>query len=196
MADFCLECLQKFEPNANKNNTVISNECYVCDGCGEIKPIVEEYTDGVKCFYCDTAANNATTEKGLYVCRCYRLHNNNGKISQHYSNNEDRLTAENKELKAEVERLRKVLKVSYGEIEEYEKKIDEGIETCHHCHGKYAEKIKEAEIKACKELTEKIKSGAYRILNPYCSMDAICKFDDFVDDIVKCGYEKINQREV
>ena len=193
MADLCLECLQKSEPNANKDNAVLSGECYVCDGCGEIKPIVEEYTDDVKCFYCGTTTNNATTKKGLYVCCCYRLHNDNGKIAQHYSSNEDRLTAENGRLKAEIERLRKILKVSYKELEEYEKKIDDGIEVCHHCHEKYAEKIKAAKIKACKEIADEIKLGADNILSPYCATDVICKFDDFVDDIVKRDCEEISQ---
>lgn len=173
MADLCLECLQKSEPNANKNNTILSDECYVCDDCGEIKPIVEEYPDSVKCFYCDTTANNATTEKGLYVCRCYRLHNNNGKITQHYVSDGDRLAVENEKLKAEVERLRKIIKVSYGELEEYEKKIDDGIEICHHCHEKYEEKIRETEIKACTELATEIKQSAAHGWNK--SIDEILK---------------------
>ena len=43
MADFCLECLKEFEPNANINNVVFSNVDYFCEGCGEFKSVVIEY---------------------------------------------------------------------------------------------------------------------------------------------------------
>ena len=42
----------------------------------------------VKCRYCGTAPNNATTKKGLYVCCCYMLHLKNGKYTQHYRDSE------------------------------------------------------------------------------------------------------------
>lgn len=37
----------------------------------------------VKCKYCSSAANNATSKKGLYVCRCYLLQNDNGTLTQY-----------------------------------------------------------------------------------------------------------------
>lgn len=46
MADFCLECLHKFEPNANEHNTVLSKEIVLCEGCGNLKNIVLEFVDG------------------------------------------------------------------------------------------------------------------------------------------------------
>ena len=45
MAEFCLKCLQKFEPNANKDNTTVSINPYYCDGCGELKPIVVTFNE-------------------------------------------------------------------------------------------------------------------------------------------------------
>lgn len=44
MAEFCLECLRKFEPNANGNNTVLSDNLELCEGCGILKRIVVEIT--------------------------------------------------------------------------------------------------------------------------------------------------------
>ena len=43
----------------------------------------------VRCCYCGTAANNATRNRGVYVCCCYRLHHdkNNQTITQHYKTN-------------------------------------------------------------------------------------------------------------
>lgn len=40
----------------------------------------------VRCAYCDSTANNATTKKHLYVCCCYRLHCDKNKqtITQYY----------------------------------------------------------------------------------------------------------------
>ena len=38
----------------------------------------------MKCKYCGTEPNNATTKKGLYVCCCYMLHLQNGKYTQHH----------------------------------------------------------------------------------------------------------------
>ena len=46
MAEFCLECLQKFEPNANEDNTVLSKYNDFCEGCCSFKPIVIEFDDG------------------------------------------------------------------------------------------------------------------------------------------------------
>lgn len=45
MAEFCLECLKKFEPNANTNNTTVSIDPYLCEGCGQLKPVVLTITD-------------------------------------------------------------------------------------------------------------------------------------------------------
>ena len=42
----------------------------------------------MKCKYCGTEPNNATTKKGLYVCCCYMLHLENGKYTQHYRDKE------------------------------------------------------------------------------------------------------------
>ena len=40
MAEFCLDCFKKFEPNANEDNTVLSEYNDFCEGCGEVKPVV------------------------------------------------------------------------------------------------------------------------------------------------------------
>lgn len=40
MAEFCLDCLREFEPNANGRNSVLSKDYYICDGCGKSKRIV------------------------------------------------------------------------------------------------------------------------------------------------------------
>lgn len=42
----------------------------------------------MKCEYCGTEPNNATTKKGLYVCCCYMLHLKNGEYTQHHSDRE------------------------------------------------------------------------------------------------------------
>lgn len=42
----------------------------------------------MKCKYCGTEPNNATTKKGLYVCCCYMLHLENGKYTQHHRDKE------------------------------------------------------------------------------------------------------------
>lgn len=42
----------------------------------------------MKCIYCGTKANNATTKKGLYVCCCYRLQKENGIYKQYLKNGE------------------------------------------------------------------------------------------------------------
>ena len=45
MAEFCLECLRKFEPNANADSIVLSDNPELCEGCGHIKKIVVEIND-------------------------------------------------------------------------------------------------------------------------------------------------------
>jgi hypothetical protein len=45
MAEFCLECFKKFEPNANEHNTVLSDNPDFCEGCCDIKPVVLEFYD-------------------------------------------------------------------------------------------------------------------------------------------------------
>ena len=42
----------------------------------------------MKCKYCGTEPNNATTKKGLYVCCCYMLHLENGKYTQYHRDKE------------------------------------------------------------------------------------------------------------
>lgn len=46
MAEFCLKCLQEFEPNANENNAVLSDSLELCEGCGNLTQIVLEFDDG------------------------------------------------------------------------------------------------------------------------------------------------------
>lgn len=48
MAEFCLECFKKIEPNANEYNTVLSTNYDLCEGCGEMKHIVIEFYPDVK----------------------------------------------------------------------------------------------------------------------------------------------------
>ena len=45
MAEFCIECLRKFEPNANENNVVLSDNPELCEGCGMLKNVVIEIND-------------------------------------------------------------------------------------------------------------------------------------------------------
>ena len=45
MAEFCLECLKKFEPNADEHNTELTVFIYPCDACGQWKPLVEKFID-------------------------------------------------------------------------------------------------------------------------------------------------------
>lgn len=40
MAEFCLECLQKFEPNANRYNSILTDRLELCEGCGKQKQVV------------------------------------------------------------------------------------------------------------------------------------------------------------
>lgn len=42
----------------------------------------------MKCKYCGTEPNNATTKNDLYVCCCYMLHFQNGEYTQHHRNTE------------------------------------------------------------------------------------------------------------
>ena len=48
----------------------------------------------MKCKYCRTEPNNATTKKGLYVCCCYMLHFKNGEYTQHRRDREADHTTE------------------------------------------------------------------------------------------------------
>lgn len=45
MAEFCLKCLRKFEPNVNEDNFILSNNLELCEGCGMLKKIVVEITN-------------------------------------------------------------------------------------------------------------------------------------------------------
>ena len=46
MAEFCLKCLQKFEPNANEDNTTLSEYLDWCEGCAELRQVVVTFDDG------------------------------------------------------------------------------------------------------------------------------------------------------
>lgn len=48
MAEFCLKCLQSFEPNANENNTILSDYLELCEGCGTLKQVVLEFDEEIK----------------------------------------------------------------------------------------------------------------------------------------------------
>lgn len=48
MAEFCFEWLQKFEPDANECNTVLTENLELCEGCGFFKKIVIEFIEGRK----------------------------------------------------------------------------------------------------------------------------------------------------
>lgn len=48
MADFCLDCFKKFEPNANEDNTILSDYLDFCEGCCEMKQIVFEFDENKK----------------------------------------------------------------------------------------------------------------------------------------------------
>jgi len=45
MAQICLECLKQFEPNANEDNTTLSDDLIICDSCSELKYIVMDYQE-------------------------------------------------------------------------------------------------------------------------------------------------------
>ena len=45
MAEFCLECLRKFEPNANEDNTTLSDYLDWCEGCAELRQVVLTFDD-------------------------------------------------------------------------------------------------------------------------------------------------------
>lgn len=47
MAEFCLECFKRFEPNANENNTTLSKNLEWCEGCAELRQVVLEYNEGI-----------------------------------------------------------------------------------------------------------------------------------------------------
>ena len=51
--------------------------------------LIKNKTKDSTCFYCNTKPINATTQKDLKVCCCYRLQNRNGIFTQYYSNEED-----------------------------------------------------------------------------------------------------------
>ena len=53
----------------------------------------------MKCKYCGTEPNNATTKKGLYVCCCYMLHSTNGEYIQHHKQGEPTRTPQNDEVR-------------------------------------------------------------------------------------------------
>ena len=43
MAEFCKECYKtKLDPNVNDNDVILSSDPELCEGCGELKPIVVE----------------------------------------------------------------------------------------------------------------------------------------------------------
>ena len=78
MADFCLECFKKFEPNANEDNTILSDYLDFCEGCCEMKQVVFEFNEnknpmqivnsiqddfcGVQCEFTKNIIENQATE--------------------------------------------------------------------------------------------------------------------------------------
>lgn len=48
MADFCLDCFKKFEPNANEDNTILSDYLDFCEGCRKMKQVVFEFNENKK----------------------------------------------------------------------------------------------------------------------------------------------------
>ena len=46
MAEFCLTCFKRFEPNANEDNTTLSNYLDWCEGCAELRQVVLTFDDG------------------------------------------------------------------------------------------------------------------------------------------------------
>jgi hypothetical protein len=45
VAEFCLNCFKKIEPNANEYTTKLSEDLDFCEGCGEIKNVVIEFDE-------------------------------------------------------------------------------------------------------------------------------------------------------
>ena len=45
MAEFCLECFKRFEPNANEDNTTLSNYLDWCEGCAELRQVVVDFEE-------------------------------------------------------------------------------------------------------------------------------------------------------
>lgn len=89
MSEFCLECLKKFEPNANVNNTTTSTDLYLCEGCGQLKHVVVAFTD--KICECDTC--NDSVGK-LSTTRTNNVQDNKWKLETHsfYADNFDEST--------------------------------------------------------------------------------------------------------
>ena len=46
MAEFCLTCFKRFEPNANEDNTTLSEYLDWCEGCAELRQVVLTFDDG------------------------------------------------------------------------------------------------------------------------------------------------------
>lgn len=45
MAEFCLQCFKRFEPNANEYNTTLSTNLEWCEGCAELRQVVVDFVD-------------------------------------------------------------------------------------------------------------------------------------------------------
>ena len=45
MAEFCLQCFKRFEPNANEYNTTLSTNLEWCEGCAELRQVVVDFND-------------------------------------------------------------------------------------------------------------------------------------------------------
>lgn len=46
MAEFCLTCFKRLEPNANEDNTTVSINLDWCEGCAELRQVVLTFDDG------------------------------------------------------------------------------------------------------------------------------------------------------
>lgn len=42
MAEFCKDCFKKLEPSVSEQELVLSSDAELCEGCGEVKPVVLE----------------------------------------------------------------------------------------------------------------------------------------------------------
>ena len=68
MAEFCKDCFKKIEPSVADNTVVLSTESELCEGCGEIKPVVVEVREEPKM---TVAECQVETQKHIEMVRKY-----------------------------------------------------------------------------------------------------------------------------